>query len=90
MDLAAGSDGKVYYGTSPNGEYVVTWWHYHDVATNGTTIDTAEYITFQAILNPNGTIKVQFNDTESTANNGRVFDITDRCTQKSRLRINFY
>lgn len=75
MDLAAGTDGKVYYGTSPNGEYVVTWWHYHDVAPNGTTIDTAEYITFQAILNPNGTIKVQFNDTESTANNGRVFDI---------------
>lgn len=75
MDLAAGSDGKVYYGTSPNGEYVVTWWHYHDVAPNGTTIDTAEYITFQAILNPNGTIKVQFNDSESTANNGRVFDI---------------
>ena len=75
MDLAAGTDGKVYYGTSPNGEYVVTWWHYHDVAPNGTTIDTAEYITFQAILNPNGTIKVQFNDAESTANNGRVFDI---------------
>ena len=75
MDLAAGTDGKVYYGTSPNGEYVVTWWHYHDVAPNGTTIDTAEYITFQAILNPNGTIKVQFNDSESTANNGRVFDI---------------
>ena len=75
MDLAAGTDGKVYYGTSPNGEYVVTWWHYHDVEPNGTTIDTAEYITFQAILNPNGTIKVQFNDSESTANNGRVFDI---------------
>ncbi len=75
MDLAAGSDGKVYYGTSANGEYVITWWHYHDVEPNGTTIDTAEYITFQAILNPNGTIKVQYNDSESTANNGRVFDI---------------
>lgn len=75
MDLAAGTDGKVYYGTAPTGEYVVTWWHYHDVEPNATTIDTAEYITFQAILNPNGTIKVQFNDTESTANNGRVFDI---------------
>jgi hypothetical protein len=75
MDLAAGSDGKVYYGKSASGEYVVTWWHFHDVEANGTTIDTAEYITFQAILNPNGTIKVQFNDSESTANNGRVFDI---------------
>ncbi len=76
MDLAAGNDGKVYYGKSATGEYVVTWWHYHDVAPNG-SVDTAEYITFQAILNPNGTIKVQFNDVESTADDGRLFDILD-------------
>ena len=74
MDLAAGTDGKVYYGKSENGGYVITWWHYHDVEPNG-TIDNAEYITFQVMLNQNGTIKIQFNDAESTANNGRFFDI---------------
>ena len=60
MDLDAGANGKVYYGTS-GGNFVVTWLHYVDY-------NQPDYITFQVILfnDGNGSIKMQYNDLEST------------------------
>ena len=58
MDLDDMSDGKVYYGTT-GGNFVVTWYHYHDYS------DDNEWITCQAILKPNGNIKLQYNYSES-------------------------
>ena len=58
MDLDDRSDGKIYYGTS-GGNFVVTWWHYHDYS------DDAEYITAQAELKRNGNIKIQYYRVES-------------------------
>lgn len=69
MDLDDESDGKVYYGGDNSTYFVVTWWHYHDKG------DTDEYITFQIILYSNGTIKIQYNDAESTADDGTYTDI---------------
>jgi len=63
MDLDDGTDGKVYYGTS-GGNFVVTWWHYHDYG------DDNEYITFQIILKQNGNIKTQYKYSESALEMG--------------------
>ena len=68
MNLDDGTDGKIYYGGDAS-QFIVTWWHYHDYN------DDDEYITFQIILYPNGTIKIQYNDTESTADDGTYTDI---------------
>lgn len=68
MNLDDRDDGKIYYGGDEN-HFVVTWWHYHDQGDND------EYITFQIILYPNGHIIIQYNDTESTADDGVYTDI---------------
>ncbi len=59
MDLDDMNDGKVYYGTDASGNFVVTWYHYHDYGDNN------EWITFQIILKKNGNIKIQYNSAES-------------------------
>ncbi len=61
MDLNNGTNGKIYYGNT-GGNFVATWWHYIDYG------DEAEYITCQAILKPNGNIKLQYNYNESALN----------------------
>ncbi len=62
MDLDDLNDGKVYYGADAGGNFVVTWYHYHDYG------DDNEWITFQIILKQNGNIKIQFNTAESSLN----------------------
>ncbi len=59
MDLDDRADGKIFYGTN-GGNFVVTWYHYHDYS------DDNEWITCQAILKPNGNIKLQYNQAESS------------------------
>lgn len=63
MDLDDGADGKVYYGGDTS-KFVVTWWHYIDYG------DASEYMTFQVILFSTGKIVIQYNDQESTADDG--------------------
>ena len=62
MDLDDLSDGKIYYGSDASGNFVVTWYHYHDYGDNN------EWITFQVILKQNGNIKIQYNYNESQLN----------------------
>ena len=62
MDLDDGDDGKVYYGADGGGNFVVTWYHYHDYG------DNSESITFQIILKQNGNVKIQYNQAESSLN----------------------
>jgi len=64
MDLDARSLGKVYYGSDDDGNFVVTWRHYHDFD------DDTEYITFQIILKQNGNIKIQYNFSQSSLATG--------------------
>ncbi len=59
-DLTLGSTGKVYYktiGTEPNRKFVVIW---HNVNRKNT--DTTDLLTFEAILNENGTVVFQYQD----------------------------
>ncbi len=58
MDLDDRADGKIFYGTN-GGNFVVTWYHYYDYGNDN------EWITCQALLKPNGNIKLQYNYSES-------------------------
>ncbi len=63
QNLTLGSKGKVYYrtfGTAPNRKFVVIW---QDVNIPGT--DTNNTITFELILNENGTAIFQYLDVET-------------------------
>ncbi len=59
MTPATYTDAHLYYGGDAT-QFVMTWWHAHDFGS------TTDFITFQIILKPNGSIKLQFNDTETT------------------------
>ncbi len=62
MDMTAAtfSDTHLYYGGTPS-QYVITYWHVHAFGAL-----VGDYITFQIILNEDGSIKLQYNDAEST------------------------
>ncbi|MEO0009941.1 MAG: FlgD immunoglobulin-like domain containing protein [candidate division WOR-3 bacterium] len=76
QDLVVSGAGRVYYrtfGTEPNRKFVVIW---QDVNIKGT--DTTNTITFEAILNENGTVVFQYRDVETGSlvyNNGRCASI---------------
>lgn len=59
LDNSAHPDAHVYYG-GDNSHFVVTYWHAYDLGS------ATDYITFQVILYPNGNIKYQYNNLEST------------------------
>ncbi len=64
LDYDAGTpNGAIYYGGDVS-QFVVTYYHYYDYNNN------SEWITFQIILYPNGNIKIQYNDLESTTSTG--------------------
>ncbi|MCF7859076.1 MAG: choice-of-anchor D domain-containing protein [Candidatus Cloacimonetes bacterium] len=52
-------NGAIYYGGDAT-QFVVTYYHYYDY------FDASEWMTFQIILYPNGNIKIQYNEAEST------------------------
>lgn len=68
MDLDDDTDGRIFYH-SAGGQFIVTWWHYHDYA------DVNEYITVQLVLFSDGRFELRFNDAESTADDGVYTDI---------------
>jgi hypothetical protein len=53
------ADAHLYY-TGDATQFIMTYWHVH---TFGSATD---YVTFQIILKPDGSIKLQYNDLEST------------------------
>ncbi len=59
LDYGTFADAHVYYG-GDNSHFVVTYWHAHDEGS------VPDYITLQIILYPNGNIKYQYNNLEST------------------------
>ncbi len=59
VDNALHADAHVYYGGDAS-RFVITYLHAYD---NGSSTD---YISFQVILYPNGNIKYQYNNVEST------------------------
>lgn len=59
LDNAVHPDAHVYYG-GDNSHFVVTYWHAYDLGSS------TDYITFQVILYPDGNIKYQYNNLEST------------------------
>lgn len=65
-------DTHVYHGGDAD-QYVVTFWHAHKAGA-----PTTEYITFQIIMKWDGSIKLQYNDTESSF--PYPTSILDQCT----------
>ena len=64
------TDTKVYYGGDAD-RFVITFWHAHKYGS-------ADYITYQVLLTPNGHIKIQYNDAETT--NPTPTSIVNSCT----------
>ena len=62
MDMTAATytDTHLYYGGTAS-QFVITYFHVHAFGALAT-----DYITFQIILNDDGSIKLQYNDAEST------------------------
>jgi hypothetical protein len=63
MDMTAATypDCHLYY-TGDATQFIITYWHVHIFSATSAT----DYITFQIILKPDGSIKLQYNDSEST------------------------
>ncbi len=61
MDMTAATypDAHLYY-TGDATQFIITYWHVHTFGS------AADYVTFQIILKPDGSIKLQYNDLEST------------------------
>ena len=72
MNPATYSDAHLYYGGDAT-QYVITFWHAHNFGS------ATDYVTFQIILKPDGSVKLQFNDAESTLPTPPV-SITNTCT----------
>ena len=62
MDLDDQADGRIFYATV-GGNFVVTWYHYHDYG------DASEWITFQLVMegDANGGFTIHYNESESSA-----------------------
>ena len=65
------SDAHIYYGGDAN-KFVVTFWHTHNKGS------ATDYITYQIIMFPNGNIKIQYNDTETT--NPLPISVVNNCS----------
>jgi hypothetical protein len=87
MTPATYTDAHLYYGGDAS-QFVMTWFHAHNIAS------TTDYVTFQIILTPDGSIKIQYNDAETTSplpiaiTNGSVIGIENSTgTQGIRYRF---
>ena len=75
MNPANYADTHVYYGGDAT-QFVITFWHAHNYTAVPVLTD---YVTFQIILKPDGSVKLQYNDAESTLPLPPT-NITNSCT----------
>lgn len=68
LNPSRNAGGAVYTGTDDRGRFVVT---YHDVALSGSSSPASSY-TFQIILDPSGTIVIQYGTMDGPTNSATV------------------